>query len=348
MVAHNPDIDFYFLFDRAYDPEFIFAANVKPVVLFPQARLTFLWYWWFEISVAGWLKKHKPGLFLSTDGYGCLHTSVPQVLVIHDLAFEHFKGHVPVTSEWYYRYFTPRFARKADRLATVSEFSKKDIAERYGIAPGKIDVVYNGAKEVYQPVSEVQKKAIQLKYAGGSNYFIYVGSIHPRKNIKNLLLAFEQFKKDTGADYKLLVVGRKAWNFDEVEATHAAMQYGNDVKFMGHVPPQELGQITASAFAMVYVSLFEGFGIPIVEAMNCGVPVITSNITSMPEAAGEAALLVNPYKEGEIANAMARLYSDASLRALLIERGAEQVKKFSWDLTAAKLWACCLKVLNNT
>jgi glycosyltransferase involved in cell wall biosynthesis len=347
ITQAHPDIDFYFLFDRDYHPSFIFGSNVTPVVLFPQARHPLLWYWWFEVSVARWLNKHKPDLFLSTDGYACLNTPTPQVVVIHDLAFEHFKDHIYYTARRYYEYFTPRFARKANRIATVSEFSKQDIVKQYGIAPGKIDVVYNGSKEVYQPVDDATRKQVQTEYAGGNEYFIYVGSIHPRKNIKNLLLAFDEFKKQTGSKHQLLLVGRKAWDFEDVDQTWNKMQHKNEVRFLGHVPADKLGHIVASAFAMVYVSLFEGFGIPIVEAMSCNVPVITSNITSMPEAGGDAALLVNPYQVTEISQAMQQLATDTNLRNSLIEKGHEQIKKFSWNLTAAKLWACCQQVMNH-
>jgi glycosyltransferase involved in cell wall biosynthesis len=347
IVQSHPDIDFYFLFDRAYDQEFVFGPNVKPVVLFPQARHPFLWYWWFEISVSGWLKENKPDLFLSTDGYACLSTKVPQVMVMHDLAFEHFKDHVPGLTGKYYRYYSPRFANKVQRIATVSEFSKKDITAFYGIPPERIGVVYNGSKEVYKPVSEETKRQVREHYSDGKNYFIYVGSIHPRKNVGNLLLAFDKFKNETQADLKLLIVGRKAWDFSEMQRTYESMDHKSDVKFLGHIPPQELGALVASAFAMVYVSLFEGFGIPIVEAMSCNVPVITSNISSMPEVAGDAALLVNPKSVQEIAEAMNKLHTDSALRNTLIEKGKTHLQKFSWDLTATKLWACCEKVLNN-
>ncbi len=346
ITKAHPEIDFYFLFDRKFDEEFIFGDNIKPVVLFPQARHPFLWYWWFEISVARWLKKNNPNLFLSTDGYACLNTDVPQVLVIHDLAYEHYKEHVYGLARSYYRYFMPKFAQKAQRIATVSKFSKNDIIQRYHIPADKIDVVYNGAKEVYQPVGDEIKKAVRGRYTEGEDYFLYVGSIHPRKNVKTLLLAFDEFKKQTKSDFKLLIVGRKAWDFNEVEKVHSQMQFGNDVKFLGHMEPEELAQITASAYAMVYVSLFEGFGIPIVEAMSCGVPVITSNVTSMPEAAGDAGLWVDPLSGSEISAAMKRLVEDKSLREDLISKGRIQLKKFSWDLTAEKLWACCEKVMN--
>lgn len=347
ITQTHPEIDFHFLFDRVYDSEFIFSENVKPVVLFPQARHPFLWFWWFEVSVARWLKSHKPDLFLSTDGYGCLKTEVPQVLVMHDLAFEHFKDHVPFLTANYYEYFMPRFALKAKRIATVSEFSKQDIVNQYKIPAERIDVVYNGAKEVYKPIKEEAKQKTKEKYSEGKNYFICVAAIHPRKNVKNLLLAFEKFKTETSSDFRLIIVGRKAWDFNEVDEAHEQMKFKNEVIFLGHVPPNELGEIVASAFAMVYVSLFEGFGIPIVEAMSCDVPVITSNTTSMPEAAGDAALLVNPNSVEEISSAMKKVYEDSSLRNSLIEKGRIQIKKFSWDLTADKLWKCCSKVLNN-
>jgi len=348
ITQAHPEIDFHFLFDRNFDSEFIFSENVKPVVLFPQARHPFLWYWWFEISVARWLNKNKPDLFLSTDGYGCLQTEISQVLVMHDLAFEHFPNQVSFLARYYYKYFMPRFAEKAKRIATVSEFSKQDIMSQYRVPMNKIDVVYNGAKEVYQPVAEDVKKRVREKYSESKNYFVYVGSIHPRKNVKNLLLAFEKFKTETNSDYQLLIVGRKAWDFAEVEEAHQQMKFKNEVKFLGHVSPNELGEIVASAFAMIYVSLFEGFGIPIVEAMSCHVPIITSNVTSMPEVAGDAALLVNPNSIEEISRAIRKFFDDSSLRNSLIEKEKIQIKKFSWDLTAEKLWKCCEKVLNNT
>jgi glycosyltransferase involved in cell wall biosynthesis len=347
ITQTHPDIEFHFLFDRPFDPEFIFGPNVKPVVLFPQARHPILWYWWFEISVKNWLKKNKPDLFLSTDGYCSLGTQVPQVMVVHDLAYEHFSDHVYGLATRYYRYFMPRYAKKANRIATVSEFSKSDIVKLYNIAPSKIDVVYNGAKEVYKPVSEAIKQKVKAAYTNGANYFVYVGSIHPRKNVKNLLLAFERFKTETGSDFKFLIVGRKAWDFEEVDAAHAKMKFKDDVKFLGHTPPESLADIVASAYAMVYVSLFEGFGIPIIEALSCEVPVITSNTTSMPEAAGEAALLVNPLSVEDIAEAIKKMTLDTLLRDDLISKGKVQIKKFSWQLTGEKLWKCCEVVLSE-
>lgn len=346
IVRDNPDVEFYFLFDRAYDPEFIFGPNVKPVVLFPQARHPFLWFWWFEISVSNWLNKHKPDLFLSTDGYGCLRSNVPQVLVMHDLAYEHFKDHIPALTRSYYQYYMPRFAHKAARIATVSQFSKSDIIKQYGIKPSLIDVVYNAAKEVYRPVDLETQLQTKQRIANGCDYFVYVGSIHPRKNIARMLTAFDTFKHQTGSSKKMVIVGRMAWDYKDVNDALAKMKHRADVIFTGHVEPEELGRIVASAYAMVYVSLFEGFGIPIVEAMSCRIPVITSNISSMPEAAGDAAILVDPTSTNDIAEAMEKIVANKQLYNSLVERGQQQLTKFSWQQSADKLWQSCLKALN--
>ena len=347
IVRDNPDVEFYFLFDRAYDPEFIFGPNVKPVVLFPQARHPFLWFWWFEISVSNWLNKHQPDLFLSTDGYGCLRSNVPQVLVMHDLAYEHFKEHVPLVTRSYYQYYMPRFAHKAARIATVSEFSKSDIIKQYGIKPSLIDVVYNAAKEVYKPVDLETQLQTKQRIANGCDYFVYVGSIHPRKNVARMLTAFDIFKHQTGSSKKMVIVGRMAWDYKDVDDTLAKMKHWDDVIFLGHVEPEELGRIVASAYAMVYVSLFEGFGIPIVEALSCHIPVITSNLSSMPEAAGDAAILVDPTSTNDIADAMVKIVGNKQLYNRLVERGQEQLKKFSWQLSADKLWQSCIKACNK-
>lgn len=342
--AHR-DIDFFFLLDRSYENEFIFGPHVHPMVFFPPARHPLLWYWWYEVLVTEWLNEVKPDLFLSMDGFLCTKANVPQIAVMHDLAYEHYPQHVPWAARKYYKHFMPLSAKKASRIATVSEYSKQDIVKQYDVAPDKIDVVYNGAKEVYRPVSEQMKQRAREQYAAGKNYFIYVGSIHPRKNVSRLLQAFDQFKQQTSSDFKLLLVGRKSWDYSDVDKTYNGMMSKADVHFLGHIPPAELGTLVASAFAMVYVSLFEGFGIPIVEAMSCQVPVITSNTTSMPEAAGDAGLLVDPTSVEEIATGMKQLATDENLRQSLIEKGKAQVHKFSWELTAGKLWACCEKVL---
>lgn len=343
ITQRHPEIDFIFLFDRSWSDEFVFGNNVTPVALFPQARHPLLYYLWFEHAVPNALKKYNADLFLSPDGYLSLSTKVPQVSVMHDLNFEHYPEDLPYFTRHYYKYYFPRFARKAQRLATVSEFSKSDIVKNYHISPTNIDVVYNGVNELFQPVSDEVKKLVHDKFAHGCEYMLFVGMLHKRKNIANLLLAFDQFKKSISSSTKFVIVGHKKWWSAEMEDALNGMQFKEDVIFLGRQPIEELLNITASAKAMLYVSTFEGFGVPILEAMRCGVPVITSNVTSMPEVGSDAAILVDPFNVNEISQAMARIENDADYTQELIRKGLLRSQEFSWDRSANLLWECVVK-----
>lgn len=346
IVPAHPEIEFIFLFDRPYSDEFIYSQNIKPVVLFPPARHPFLWYAWFEWSVAGTLKKYQPELFLSPDGYLSLRAPTRSLPVIHDLAFEHYPKDVPLLTSQFYRRYFPLYARKANRIATVSQYSKQDISKRYEIPASKIDVVYNGANNSFKPVPEKKIKEIKALWTGGHDFFIYVGALHSRKNISNLLKAFDHFCEKNGSEVKLLIVGRKAWGTSEMEKTFNEMHYRKQVIFTGRQRLNQLKDLVASATAMTYLSYFEGFGIPLVEAMAAGVPVITSNCSSLPEVGGKAALTVNPFDINEISGAMIQVVSDDSLRKKMIKEGKLQSRKFNWDHTATLLWDSIQKTLN--
>ncbi|HMT28487.1 MAG TPA: glycosyltransferase family 1 protein [Bacteroidia bacterium] len=346
ITTQLPEIEFIFFFDRPWSEEFVFSKNVTPVALFPQARHPFLYYLWFEVAIPKALKKYKADLFLSPDGYLSLSTEVPQVGVMHDLNFEHYPADLPFLTRKYYQHYFPKFARKAKRLATVSEFSKDDIVNCYRIDPSKIDVVYNGVNEMYAPVDDVIKDRVRLKFTNGCPYFIFVGMLHKRKNIANLLRAYDEFRKSENSDIKLLIVGHRKWWSDDMENAYNGMQYKNDVVFVGRQPIQDLIQLVASADVMLYVSTFEGFGVPIIEAMRCEVPVITSNVTAMAEVSGDAALLVDPFSITSISSAMIRVHRDGELRNTLIAKGKERSRIFSWDKSASLLWDCIEKALH--
>lgn len=347
LVINNPQHEFIFLFDRPFDEEFIFAKNIKPVVVSPPARHPLLWYMWFEWSVPFILKRHKVDLFFSPDGYLSLSSKVPSVVVMHDLAFEHHPEDVGGLVSKFYRYFTPRYAKKAARILTVSEFTKKDIHQLYDVTLDNIDVVYNGVNNAFAPVSTTISTEIKKAYALDNEFFVYVGALHPRKNIKRLFEAFDQFKKETNSTTKLVIVGRKAWSVAEIENTYNQMQFKDEVVFTGRLGSEDLRKVIASAKALTYVPYFEGFGIPIIEAQKCETAVITSNITSMPEAAGDGALLVDPYNVGSIVNALKIIDSDEQFRQDLIAKGIQNVQRFSWEKTAEKVWRGLMKVVNN-
>lgn len=346
MVQKHPRDEFYFIFDRKPDPMFLFAENVKPVVIFPPARHPFLFVAYFDVVLPFALRRIKPDLYFSPDGYLSLYTKVPSVAQFHDLNFEHFPNDMPRLALRHYKKYFPKYARKARRIVTVSTFSKQDIVECYGVDPKKIDVAYNGANSVFQPVSDDTKVGIRKYYAQGKPYFMFVGSLHPRKNLARLFKAYDLFKEQTGSDIKLLIVGEKRWWTEPIRTAYESMKWGEEVVFTGRLSAEDLRLVTASALASVYVSYFEGFGIPIVEAFRCDTPVITSNVTSMPEVAGDAALLVDPFNEQSIADGMAMML-DEKVRAAFIAKGRERQKDFSWDKAADDIWECMMKALQK-
>ncbi len=337
LVAWHPEIDFIFFFDRPFHKKFIFADNITPVVLFPPARHPILFYCWFEFSVNRALKKYQADIFISTDGFLSLKTTVPTLLVIHDLAHVHFPEQVKYIEQRYYNFFMQRFAQKAARIATVSEYSKQDIHQQYQVPLNQIDVVYNGARESFQPVHINTQQQTKDKYANGQAYFFYIGAVHPRKNVHRLIQAFDQFKQKTNAPLKLLIAGRFAWQTGKVKEAFDQAHHQLDITFLGYIKDEEVPLLMGSAYALTYISLFEGFGIPLLEAMNCDVPVITSNVSSMPEVIHNAGLTVSPTSIEEIVSAMIKLYKNKDLRRELSFNAKQQRQKFSWDLTAQRL-----------
>ena len=338
IVRAHPEHEFFFLFDRKFDEQFVFSDNVTPEVAGPQARHPVLFYLWFEHTLPRILNKIGADLFVSPDAFASLRTKCKTLMVIHDLNFEHYPQHLPWLVRKYYRYYTPRFAGKVNRIATVSEYSKRDISTQYGISPEKIDVVYNGASPLFQPVSEETRNKVKAKYTGGANYFVFISAISPRKNLDNQLKAFDRFKSGDTRNTKLLVVGEEMWGANTLQKTFEQLRFRDDVIFAGRLGQEELARVIASALALTYVSFFEGFGIPIIEAFNAGTPVITSNVTSMPEVAGDAALIVDPHQVEGIAAAMKTLAEDPEKREELIRKGTARGREFSWDRTADKLW----------
>jgi len=345
ITQQHPEVHFVFLFDRDFSDRFIYADNITPLVVGPQARHPFLYYAWFHISVRQLLNRMKPDLFLSPDGFLSPGATCRQLPVIHDINFLHNpKDLSPLTSK-YYNHFFPKYARMATRIATVSEYSKADISQHYGIDGSKIDVVYNGINEGFAPMPEPERKTVRGAYTAGKPYFLFVGSQSPRKNLNRLVAAFGKFKEQTGSDMKLLLVGAVYSSESDVRRVITQSAYRNDIVFAGRLPQQEVERLMASAFALAYVPYFEGFGIPIIEAFRCEVPVIVSNTTSMPEIAGDAALPVDPFNTDSIADGMTQLYRDVTLREQLIQKGRQRAGLFSWDRSADLLWNSIAKCL---
>lgn len=347
LTKNHPEHQFIFIFDRPYSQEFINAPNITAVVAGPPARHPLLWKWWYDVRVPSVLKKYKADVFLSCDGFCSLTTSVPQCLVVHDLAFLHYPSFIHRSHLFFYKRYTPKFLKKAASLVTVSQFSKNDIVNSYRIDPARIDIIYNAARESVQPVSWQEKQSVTHDFTAGKNYFIYVGAIHPRKNLTNLLKAFSIFKKRQKSDWKLVITGRAAWQSKSFMDSLARYKYRDDLVMTGYVDEQQLAGLIGSAYAMVYPSLFEGFGMPVVESMQAGVPVITSANSAMQEIAGDAALYADPTDVNSIADKIMQMYKDEALHSRLTEKGKERAKLYNWDRSAELLWESVEKAIKK-
>lgn len=347
IVTKHPQDEFYFFFDRPYDKSFIFGENVKPIVLYPPTRHPLLIAYWLEMRIKTQLKKIKPDIFLSGDTYMPLNPGVKTVIVSHDLAFLHFPEHMMFFDKKFYDYFFPKYHKKADKIIAVSQFTKNDIIDKYKIEPEKIDVVHNAANGHFYPIEDDNKIEFRKKFTDGKPYFAYLGSIHPRKNIVNLIKAFEIFKENTGNEHFLAIIGRPAWKTKDFFEALKSSKY-RDCIITRQIDRDQLPDYIGSAEALFYVSLFEGFGIPILEGFEAGIPVVTSLSSSMPEVAGDAALLVDPDSPEAIANAMEQLVEKPELGYSLIEKGKARLNTFSWDDSADKIYKILKDTVNNS
>jgi len=357
MVALHPEHRFLLIFDRKVDihgqsdaaeglRQMLALDNVEHAVLCPQARHPVLWRMFFDISVPMALRRWKADALLSPDGMMPLHPHVPVLDVIHDLNFEHADDNLKPSHQRYMKRYTPLYAQRATRVATVSEYSKGDLAATYGLPAAKVDVVYDGAHDRYRPHTVAECEATRRRFTGGKPYIIFVSTILKRKNLATLLRAFDIVKDDDHSGLRLVVVGNRVWWKDELRDAYDTMRHRDDVVLMGRAEPTDLAALLSASEALVYPSLFEGFGIPILEAMYAETAVVCSNTTSMPEVGGDAAEYVDPTSDADVARGI-RAVLQPGRRAALIECGRMQRTRYSWDHTAALLWQSLEKMMAN-
>lgn len=346
MIERHPEHDFVFFFDRPFDPSFVDYPNATGIQIGIPARHPVLFKLWFDVSLPRAMKKEGIDVLLSGDSYASLVSKVPFVLVSHDLAFIHYPKYISAVQRIYYDYYFPKFHDRANSIIAVSQATKDDIVKQYKIDPSKIQIGYNATPDGFEPIDEEAQQKVRKIYSEGKPYFIYLGSMHPRKNVDKLIEAFSLYRKNNQSEHKLLLVGRKAWKYGDIDQAYQKSEFRTDIHFL-HDIKDEAKLLMASAEALVYVSVFEGFGIPILEAFSSGVPVITSNISSMPEVAGEAAILVDPNSVESIANGMHRMTSDSRLRSQLIQLGLKRKAEFSWETTANTIFAAIEKAYKS-
>jgi len=293
--------------------------------------------WWTTLAGLGSLAAANysplPVLDWLTHGAGVFHASVlarrpPKkarlTATIHDMTCYLMPEYHPAANLAAERSFA-EVARRADALIAVSEATKRDAVKVLGLAPEKITVIHSGIPHAYFSPDAAEVDAARKKYGLGRPYALFVGTIEPRKNVDLLLDAFESLPASLREHYQLVVAGPAGW------ASHRTRARLRHVRYLGYVPETLLPGLTAGAAMFVYPSLYEGFGFPVVQAMAAGVPVITSNVSALPEVAGDAALLVDPRSQSELHHALSRLMTSDGLRAALASEGRKRAQGFHWE-----------------
>lgn len=253
------------------------------------------------------------------------------VLTVHDVCYEQFPQFFRPAVRRQMKLLVPWSCKRADHIITVSESSKRDIVRLYGIDPSRVTVTYPGAGDLFRPIDRsCARERISKQYGINAPFLLYVGNLEPRKNLARLLQAFSELRREEKIGHKLVIVGQAAWMFNDILDILRRDGLSSEVILTGYVPTEDLPSFYSAAEVMVYPSLFEGFGLPVVEAMSCGTPVITSCGSSLEEIASDAALLIDPYSVSSIAGAIATLANDAALRKTLALAGIKRATAFSF------------------
>ena len=267
------------------------------------------------------------------------HLTGKSVVVVHDLSFADVPHLVQPANRKFLERFVPKSLKEADHVIAVSEFTKGRIKEVYGVVEEKITVAGPAVDtNVFYPRKEKEIEAVKRKYGIESSFILFLGSLEPRKNVRSLIEAFSLLKKNKEG-LNLVLAGKPTWIKNELEKQVRELKLEEKVKFLGYVEEGDRPALLSAAEAFAYPSLYEGFGMPVLEAQGCGVPVVASNFTSLPEVAGEGAILVNPKDAGELADALTKALSSPQVRKDLIRKGNKNTKRFTWNNSSRKILA---------
>jgi len=270
------------------------------------------------------------------------------VTTIHDISYEHLPETFNRRSRFQMKLTIRHTARHADHVIASSEYSRQDVIDTYQLRPEKVTAIPLAAPASYKPVTDQSRlNRIREKYSIKGDFILGVGSIHPRKNLSRLISAYAALVKRRDDVPALILVGKKGWLSDETFNAKELSGLGDRVRFTGFVPDEDLPPLYSAAKVFVYPSFFEGFGLPPLEAMQCGTPVITGNRTSLPEVVGDAGLQVDPFQTDAIADAIEKVLSDEKLSLELSERGLKRAEKFSWGSTARQTLAVFERIVSK-
>jgi len=302
---------------------------------------------WDQFELPFFLKRHSIDLYHSTKNVIPFVRAAKNVVTIHDLAPLIFPETFTFLQRLYLRFHLPQAVKLASIVVTDSENSRADLRERLGVPAGKIRVVPLGVSKEFHPIDEpAMLAAVREKYDLPSRAIMYVGTLQPRKNLDILICSFARLKSRERIPHKLVLVGRKGWMYEKLFDQIRALGLTGEVVFTGAVPDAELPLLLNCAEVFVSPSSYEGFGLTVLEAMACGVPVVTSNVSSLPEVAGEAAVLVEPRDVDALTEALGSVTGDRNLRSDLRSRGLARAGRFTWENSARQVLSIYQELLN--
>lgn len=339
----------YFHEEASKDRQFVIYLKDKPRSDLPAETEYFRYkvvpgpFLWSRIFFPlALLIDKKPDVFFAPAHYLPPFVPCSSVVTIHDLAYEYFPNEFLKKDLYKLKNWTKSAVQKAKKVIAVSDNTKKDIVKFYNVPENKIKIIYNGFSKKVTKTAANEIRANNLDELLQSNYFLYVGTIQPRKNIKALIEAFNSFIKEK-PEFNLIIVGKKGWLYDEIFETVKKLQLEKKVIFTGYLLDGDVATLYKNAQAFILPSLYEGFGIPVLEAMSYDCPVLTSRVSSLPEVGGSACLYFDPNDTIDMKNKMIEIIADKNKRKDLIERGRQRIKQFSWEKCAQDT----LKVLTS-
>jgi glycosyltransferase involved in cell wall biosynthesis len=323
--------DEYLIFQRRPDQQVIVSQeNFRRVSLWTPTHHPLEQY----VLAVELLLQGKIDIIHCTDFIPPFYYQGPTVITVHDLAFLLYPHFLTRKSARYYG-LIDRAVRHATHIIAVSEATKRDLVRLTGTPESKITVIYEAAQSIYSPIRDQEVLGrIHKKYHLPEQYILFVGTIEPKKNLPTLIRAFQSLIEQYKAEADLVIVGKAGWLYDDVYRLVEELGLSERVHFLGRVPTADLPHLYNASQLLVLPSYYEGFGLPPLEAMACGVPVIVSDTSAMPEAVGDAALRVAPEDDEGFTVAMWRLLTDDALRADMISKGLKRVKSFSWERAA--------------
>jgi glycosyltransferase involved in cell wall biosynthesis len=342
LASLDVDTDYYVLHSRKERNPLIPGANFHPVACWtPSHHRLERWSLGVEVARLGLDLLHITDFIPPAFGYR------QSVITVHDLTFLHYPQFLTAESHRYYNQQIEWAVRRAEHILADSHATKSDLVSMLDVPPGKVTVVHLAADSAFRPLAEAEVARVAARYGLESGYLLCVGTLEPRKNLLGLLQAYRQLLDMEVTTVPLALVGGKGWLYDEIFERVEELHLTDCVRFFHNVTDTDLPALYNAAGVLTTPSFYEGFGLPALEAMACGTPVVVADRSSLPEVVGKAGLLVNPDDVDDIAQALARVLTDEPLRARMRELGLVQAARFTWERTARETLAMYRQVLSR-